>query len=188
MDQEYQRQLDIYDENEQIIGRATRAEIHRAGLLHREVHVWFYTPQGEVIFQHRAPNKDTYPDLLDATVGGHVEIGDNYLDSAIKETEEETGLKLRATDLKFVVKNRRCSKDELSNTVNNCWGEVYAYCFSGSLSDLRPEAGKGIGFEAWSIEKLLNITSEEKKLFIHYWFELENQGIFTRLAKIIKKG
>lgn len=80
--------LDIVDENDQIIGQATRDKIHRQGLLHREIHVYFITPQQEIIFQHRAKDKETFPDLLDATVGGHVEIGDSYELTAIKETEE----------------------------------------------------------------------------------------------------
>ena len=67
------RKLNIVDENDQIIGEDTRENIHRKGLLHREIHVWFYTPKSEIVFQHRAKNKDTFPDLLDATVGGHVE-------------------------------------------------------------------------------------------------------------------
>ena len=72
------RRLNIVNEEGEIVGVETREDIHNQGLLHRECHVWFYTPAGEIIFQHRAKDKDTYPDLLDATVGGHVEIGSDY--------------------------------------------------------------------------------------------------------------
>ncbi|MCL4437679.1 NUDIX domain-containing protein [Patescibacteria group bacterium] len=81
------RKLNIVDESGNIIGEETRCNIHKNGLLHKEIHVWFYTPKGEIIFQHRAKNKDVYPDLLDATVGGHVEIGDDYEHAALKEIE-----------------------------------------------------------------------------------------------------
>src|SRR3990172_2229916 len=87
------RKLNIIDEAENIIGIETRENIHKQGLLHREIHVWFYTPKGEIIFQHREKDKDTYPDLLDATVGGHVEIGADYESTALQELEEETGVK-----------------------------------------------------------------------------------------------
>ena len=60
--------------------------MHKKGLLHPEIHVWFYTPDKEIIFQHRAKNKDTYPDLLDATVGGHVDIGEYVDKAALRET------------------------------------------------------------------------------------------------------
>ena len=79
------RKLNIIDEQENIIGEETRENIHNQGLLHREVHVWFYTPKGEIIFQHREKDKDTYPDLLDATVGGHVEISLDYENTALPD-------------------------------------------------------------------------------------------------------
>src|ERR1035437_3863166 len=91
--------LDIINENDVVIGQDTRENVHKKGLLHREIHVWFITPDGQMIFQHRAKDKDTYPDLLDATVGGHVEPGATYEETAIKEMEEETGLKAEKEDL-----------------------------------------------------------------------------------------
>ena len=57
--------LNIIDENGKIIGEDTRKNIHKNGLLHREINVYFYTPQGEIIFQHRSKNKETFPDLLE---------------------------------------------------------------------------------------------------------------------------
>jgi len=68
--------LEIVNENDEVIGLENRTKIHTEGLLHREIHVWFITPNGEIVFQHRAKDKDTYPDKLDATVGGHVEPND----------------------------------------------------------------------------------------------------------------
>lgn len=67
---ENKQMLEIIDENDNVIGLETREKIHKEGLLHREIHVWFFTPRGEIIFQHRVKDKDIYPDLLDATVGG----------------------------------------------------------------------------------------------------------------------
>src|SRR5574343_530627 len=96
--------LDIVNENDEIIGQDTRENVHKFGLLHREIHIWFITPDGNMIFQHRAKDKDTYPDLLDATVGGHVDQGMTYEESAIKEMEEETGLKIDFKDLHFLKK------------------------------------------------------------------------------------
>ena len=60
--------LEVINENDNVVGFETRAKIHQDGLLHREIYIWFFTPNGEIIFQHRAKDKDTYPDKLDATV------------------------------------------------------------------------------------------------------------------------
>lgn len=161
--------LDIVDENDNIIGQETRKKVHRDGLLHREIHVYFITPNKEIIFQHRAKDKDTYPDLLDATVGGHVDSGDNYHKTAIKEIEEETGLKVNLDSLIFLSKVRKeATLDKITGKINNVWRENYIYNFKGNLSDLRIEEGKAIGFQPWSIEKLKNISEEDKKMFIPY--------------------
>ena len=96
------RILNIIDEKGNILREATRQEIHEKGLLHAEAHIWFYTPDKQLIFQHRAKDKDTWPDLLDATVGGHVEVGDTYEQTALKECEEETGTAIKSEDLIFL--------------------------------------------------------------------------------------
>jgi len=59
--------LSILDEQGNIIGEEYRDVIHQKGLLHGEVHVWCLTTNNELIFQHRAKDKDiilTYLMLL----------------------------------------------------------------------------------------------------------------------------
>jgi isopentenyldiphosphate isomerase len=160
--------LNIVDEGDNIIGQEDRIIIHREGLLHREIHVYFITPNKEIIFQHRAKDKDTYPDLLDATVGGHVEIGDSYEQTAIKEAGEETGIKIDAKNLIFIAKVEKNSKDETTKKINHAFQSEYLYIYDGGLDKLKIEAGCALGFESWPIDKLLNIGGEDKKRFIPY--------------------
>jgi isopentenyldiphosphate isomerase len=72
---DYQEKLDIVDEDDNIIGQDTRENVHRKGLLHREIHVIIYNDENEILLQKRSMNKDTYPSLLDISVGGHVDLG-----------------------------------------------------------------------------------------------------------------
>jgi len=162
------QELNIVDENDNIIGIETRENIHKLGLLHREVHVYFLTPKKEIIFQHRAKDKDTFPDKLDATVGGHVEFVDSYEQTAIKETEEETGIKIKVDDLIFINKIKKWSKDEATGRINNCFNSRYLYIYKGDIEDLKIEKNKALGFEIFSIDKLLNLSDEEKARFIPY--------------------
>jgi len=141
--------------------------MHKKGLLHREIHVWFYTPKGEIVFQKRASDKDTFPGLLDATVGGHVEIGDSYIKTAIKETQEETGIKLKENDFEFLRMMRRRHVDKVTDKVNDCIGAVYVYKFEGDLKDLQVEEGAATGFETWPVDKILSLTDEEKKKLLY---------------------
>ena len=170
--------LNIIDEQGNIIGQDSRENIHKNGLLHREIHVWFYTPKGEIIFQHRAKDKDTFPDMLDATVGGHVEIGSDFEDTAIKEMEEETGVVAGKDELKLVKTVRSNHVDHTTGKTNNVIRKVFAYRFVGNADDLRVEDGLSDGFEVWPIEKLERITPKDEKRFIPSFLNKEHLDMY----------
>ncbi len=159
--------LEVVNEQGEVIGLDTRANIHKLGLLHKEIHVYFYTPEKELIFQHRAKDKDTYPDMLEATVGGHVEPGVSFEETALKETFEETGVTIDPNDLVLLETfQNKASMDVRTGTINNSYRREYAYLFTGKFEDLKVEEGKSQGFEKWSTQKVFNLTEEEKKRFI----------------------
>ena len=158
--------LEIVSEAGEVIGKETREKIHREGLLHREIHVWLYTPKDELIFQHRAKDKDTFPDLLDASVAGHVELGMEYVDSAMQEMEEEAGLTVIREDLMFVSTEKIKSYDPATNKINHRLQATYLYQFDGSVEDLRIEKGKAIGFEVWPFDTILSLSIEQSQRFI----------------------
>lgn len=179
------RELNIVDEQGNIVGVETRENIHKQGLLHREIHVWFYTPKGEIIFQHRAKDKDTFPDLLDATVAGHVEIGEDYKDTALKEMQEEAGIAATADNLAFIQMIKINAYDAATGTSNNTIKAVYAYRYDGKIGDLKIEEGKGVGFEVWPLEKIFNIGEEDRKKFIPAMLEPTILGIFRKIEAML---
>ena len=179
------QKLNIVDEAGNIVGEDTRENIHNNGLLHREIHVWFYTLQGEIVFQHRAKDKETYPNLLDATVGGHVEIGFDYETAATQELEEETGIQAEKNNLVFIKMVRSKVFDTTTNKTNNVIRAIYAYRYTGKIEDLRVEKGKAIGFELWPLEKIFNISDEDRKRFIPALLEEEILEIFRKIQKLI---
>ena len=179
------RKLNIIDEDGKIIGEETRENIHNRGLLHREIHVWFYTAKDEIIFQHREKDKDTYPDLLDATVGGHVEIGSDYENTALQELAEETGIRAKENNLTFIEMMRSKTFDISTNKTNNVIRAIYAYRYEGKIEDLKIEKGKAIGFESWSFEKIFNISDEDRRRFIPSIFEKQNLEIFAKIKELI---
>jgi isopentenyldiphosphate isomerase len=173
--------LNIVNENGEITGEDSRENIHNKGLLHREVHVWFYTTNGEIIFQHRSKSADTFPDLLDATVGGHVEIGQDYEDTALKEIEEETGIKTTKEKLEFIEFTRTKGFDPATNKTNNVLRAVYAYCFHDDLKNLKLETDKGVGFEAWTFDSIFNISEANRKKLIPEIVKEPTIGILRKI-------
>ncbi len=179
--------LDIVNEDDVVIDQKPRSEIHGLGLLHREIHVWFVTPDGKIIFQHRAKDKETYPDLLDVTVGGHVEPGMTYEETAIKEMEEEAGIHVDPKELFPLGKIRRRSVDTITGKINNVFRMQYAYIYEGEVSDLQVEKGKSLGFEVWSIDRIGSLKNDEKKRFVPFIYSKELTAVLEELKKLTCK-
>ena len=96
--------VQLYDENcNQIAGKsATKKEALSKGLLHASSHVWIYRKVNhflEFLIQRRASNKRTWPNMLDVSVAGHVEMGEAPEGAAVREAKEEIGLSISVDDL-----------------------------------------------------------------------------------------
>ncbi len=157
--------LEIVDEQDKVIGIETRDNIHQQGLLHREIHIWVKNDKGEILFQRRSPTKDTYPNLLDASVGGHVEPGMTYEATAVKEMKEELGLSVNIKDIQFVRKTRTKGIDKSTGKTNNTFRKIFIYKLQSS-DNLVLEKGKATALEFWSVRQLQNLTEDQKKSFI----------------------
>lgn len=84
--------FDVVDDADRVIGRATRREVHRAGLRHRAVHILVYNGAGEVFLQKRSMAKDMHPGKWDSSASGHVDAGEAYAVAAARELREELGV------------------------------------------------------------------------------------------------
>jgi len=83
--------LDIVDENDQVIGQASKDDIYRQSLRHRIVHVLIFIDDGKMVLQKRSNQVSFCPNHWSTAVGGHVQAGENYEKAAIREYQEELG-------------------------------------------------------------------------------------------------
>ena len=86
--------FDIVNERDEVIGQAPRKEVHARGLWHRAVHVLVFNSRGEVFLQKRSMLKDTAKGKWDSSTSGHVDSGEHYGATAVRELGEEIGLKV----------------------------------------------------------------------------------------------
>ncbi len=84
--------LDIVDADDNVVGRASRADIHARMLMHRAAHVFVWNSHRELFVQQRAWWKECAPGLWDSSAAGHVASGEDYLSAAARELTEELGL------------------------------------------------------------------------------------------------
>jgi isopentenyldiphosphate isomerase len=80
--------FDIVDRQDNVIGTTDKKTAHAEGHLHRLAAVFVFSQNGELYVQnHKSDGK------WDHSVGGHVSKGETYAEAAIREAEEELGIK-----------------------------------------------------------------------------------------------
>ena len=87
--------FDVVNEQDEVVGRQSRGEVHRLGLMHRAVHVLVFNAAGQIFLQKRSMKKDRQPGLWDSSASGHVDSGEDYDACAVREVREEIGLRWR---------------------------------------------------------------------------------------------
>jgi 16S rRNA (adenine1518-N6/adenine1519-N6)-dimethyltransferase len=86
--------FDVVDENDTVTGQATRGDVHARGLLHRAVHVFVFNKRGDLLMQQRSMHKDVHPGVWGSSVSGHLDAGEDYAAAALRELDEEMGIRL----------------------------------------------------------------------------------------------
>jgi isopentenyldiphosphate isomerase len=132
--------FDVYDGAGRPTGRAKRrAEVHRDGDWHRSFHCWITCEAGAVpalLLQRRGAFKDTWPNRLDVTVGGHFAAGETIQDM-VREVAEEIGCAASLADL--IPLGRRAYVGEQEPGVRDHeLQEVYLWRRRARLESYRP--------------------------------------------------
>ncbi|WP_281647616.1 NUDIX hydrolase YfcD [Parendozoicomonas sp. Alg238-R29] len=115
----------IVDEENDVVGSATRSEMRAGRLCHRAVFVFVFNSDGELLIQERTMSKDVWPGAYDLAAGGVVDEGEDYDAAAARELEEEMGISGIPLEEKF----HFYYQDE------NCqlWGKVYTCIWNGAI-------------------------------------------------------
>ena len=85
--------VDFVDENDKVISSGPVKDAIAKGVAYRISRVLVFNSRGELLIQKRSDNHPSLPGRWDMSSAGHVDTGENYLEAAQRETEEEIGLK-----------------------------------------------------------------------------------------------
>lgn len=87
--------FDVVDEHDNVVRQATRREVHENDWLHRAIHVFVFNKRGELFLQKRSHLKDAHPSAWDSSAAGHLDAGESYEQSVVRELDEELGIQLQ---------------------------------------------------------------------------------------------
>ena len=97
--------FDIVDENGNPTGEVIeRRKAHAEGIRHRTAHIWIVREKEgriQVLLQKRSADKDSFPGRFDTSSAGHIKAGDEPLESALRELNEELGITAKPDQLEF---------------------------------------------------------------------------------------
>lgn len=176
--------LDVVNDDDEVIGQAERDEVHRIGLVCRLVYVCFYTADGEVILQKRSDTKKNDAGKLTTTASGHVESGQGYLEAAVRETFEESGVEVEPSDLVNlgVVRADYVQGDYLSNAMRG----LFVHRFEGDVDDLKIEAIDGAGFVKIPIDELERQLDSEPEKFATVLTDKVGRDLVQGIKNLLK--
>lgn len=166
--------IQIVDEHDKPIGRASKEEAWKKGLKHRIIRVMVEDEQGRVLLQKRSANVKLYPNLWDNSAGGHVDADEDYADAAKRELQEELGLTyVGLADLGPVIQTNKEAKGKILNRFN----KFYKARVKGSVQ---------IHFDPYEVSEVAWFTLDELRRLASEHPDQITDGIEMFMQKYIK--
>ncbi len=163
---------DLYTERRKLTGKEhIRGERIPQGYYHLVVHVWIRNGNGEYLISQRSEDRPAFP-LMWECVGGSAQKGEDSLSAALRETEEEVGVKLSPKDGKIIysVVGRVVDGVKFSDIV-----DVWLFKYDGPIT-LESATTKEVAQAVWMKKPEIKRLFDNGKLVntLGYFFELEN--------------
>lgn len=113
------------------IGPIKRSIMVKEHLFHRTSYVYLYNSKKQLYVQKRTLTKDYMPGYFTISTGGVVQPGEEDYDNAIRELEEEMGVK--GLDLNYHLRFKYVDQH------TKVWGNVYSLKYDGPIKFQKEE-------------------------------------------------
>ena len=147
--------MDVVDENDNVIGKATREKIHNSQMWHRGIHILVFDSDGKLLLPFRSSRKDKFPNTYDCSVSEHVKAGEKFEEAAIRGIKEE--LNIKCPKLKRLLKFRMKYGPN-----DNMISVIYEYRHIGKINKVNKDEIEKIEFLSLN-EVMEMLTSDESK-------------------------
>ena len=134
----------VVDEEDRVIGEETREECHKSKLIHRSVYIFLINSKKEIFIQKRSMAKDLYPGYYTGSATGHVNYGETYDQAALRELEEELGIKAPL---------RRLGKFKSFSDIEKEISTLYLCHYDGEIRFNKKEISKGLFMNLRQVEE-----------------------------------
>lgn len=122
----------VVDENDRPLEPLPRRLVHGHGVWHRTAHVWVVNDKNQVLCQQRSFDKELLPGMWELFFGGHLHPDETYAQTAMRELQEELGIKLEPHQFKQWNINKYLD----ASGYNNEFQAVFVVRWNGSVNDL----------------------------------------------------
>ena len=155
--------LQIVDENtgEPTGEHLPRKEVLEKKLWCRTTNIFVLNSKGEVLCHQRSLSKERFPGAWSTHFGGHITEGESFKISALKELEEEIGLKVNA----FQLIPWRTSKKKVSRI----WVRDFITVYDGKIEDLKIQTEEIEKVKWFKAEEILAELDSESELGVVNW-------------------
>ncbi|TDL80561.1 NUDIX hydrolase [Peribacillus frigoritolerans] len=168
-----QEVLRIFDENQNPIGTASRAEVHKIGHWHETFHCWFAGIENDRVylyFQLRSKEKKDYPNLFDITAAGHI-LAHETIEDGTREVEEEIGIHVSFSELVLLDVMKYCvSQTDLND---NEIAHVYFYPFNLSFEAFTLQKEEVSGMVRADLHSFRELISSRRSSLLVEGFEVD---------------
>lgn len=147
--------LEIVDENNKVVGQATRGECYEKGLLHRAVNIFIFSSKSETeVFLHkRSDKKLKYPNFWDLSCSEHVKPGEPFETAAKRGLKEELNIEMELEEI--VPIHRLDSSDEKEQYHDNELVITYKGIYNGEMKYDPDEVSNGKFFSKGKVDKMI---------------------------------
>jgi isopentenyldiphosphate isomerase len=179
--------LNVFNEEHQLIGTATRAEAHRKGLWHEAFHCWFVAKEDEVDYiylQLRSPRKKDNPNLFDITAAGHL-LASETVEDGVREVKEELGIDVSMTELVPLGVIQYSARKE--NFLDNEFANVFLYRGNFSFDDFSLQKEEVAGIVKTPFSHFYELWLGDQESVSAQGFKVREDGVKVPVKEQLKK-